>query len=103
MASAGVGGFWAEFISRSWIATSMRNLAAVAILLSLHTVDCRGQTTIVGASTPVKRALGEINLRLTPLRWSNLSGFSDLLASLHTRRQANRLPKARLTRNAGTD
>jgi hypothetical protein len=60
MASAGMGGFWAEFINRSWIATSMRNLAAVAILLSLHTVDCRGQTTIVGANTPVKRALGEI-------------------------------------------
>ncbi len=31
MASAGAGGRWVEFIRRSWIATSMRNLAAVAI------------------------------------------------------------------------
>jgi hypothetical protein len=47
MAAAGVGAFWLEFISRSWIATSMRNFAAVAILLSLQTIDGRGQTIIV--------------------------------------------------------
>src|SRR5258708_40316366 len=34
MASAGIGGVLVEFISRSWIATSMRNFAAVAIRLS---------------------------------------------------------------------
>ena len=31
MDSAGAGGRWLEFISRSWIATSIRNFAAVAM------------------------------------------------------------------------
>jgi len=47
MDSAGAGGRWLEFISRSWIATSIRNFAAVAIRLSLHKAVWICQTTVV--------------------------------------------------------
>src|SRR6266498_4191738 len=35
-ASAGAGGRWVEFTRRLWIATSMRNLAAVAMNIAFH-------------------------------------------------------------------
>jgi hypothetical protein len=36
LGSGGAGRRWLEFISRSWIATSMRNFAAVAMIVSLQ-------------------------------------------------------------------